>query len=77
MLQKMRMVGEIVVFAMFEDKDALWGKQLLLEDEVGNLGQFLQGVWRVSKDEVVLLFAGLQEAEDIGTKGDDIAITSC
>ena len=25
MLQKMRMVGEIVVFAMFEDKDALCG----------------------------------------------------
>ena len=25
MLQEMRMIGEIVVFAVFKDKDTLWG----------------------------------------------------
>ena len=51
------MGGEVVVLAMFEDEDAFRGKDVLLEYEVGNLGQFLQRVGRVGKDKVKLLSA--------------------
>ena len=53
----MGMGGEVVVLAMFEDEDAFRGKDVLLEYEVGNLGQFLQRVGRVGKDKVKLLAA--------------------
>ena len=51
------MGGEVVVLAMFEDEDAFGSKDVLLEYEVGNLGQFLQRVGRVGKDKVKLLSA--------------------
>ena len=52
---------------MFEDEDAFGSKDVLLEYEVGYLGQFLEGIGRVGKDEVELLSARLQETEDIAT----------
>ena len=57
--------GEIVVLAMFEDKDAVGLEQFALNDEVGQGLNFLQGVGRIGKDEVELLMAGLDEAEHI------------
>ena len=57
MLNEMWMGCEVVVLAMFEDEDAFGSKDLLLEYEVGNLGQFLQRVGRVGKDKVKLLSA--------------------
>ena len=57
-----------MVLAVFEDQDAVGLQQCTLEDEIGNLGQFLQRVGRVGKDNVVLLTAGLDEAEDVGTQ---------
>ena len=38
MLYEIGMGGEVVVFAMFKDKDAVGGKDVGTEDEVGNLG---------------------------------------
>ena len=64
------MVGEIVVFAVFKDEDAAVFQQLPADDEVGNLGQFLQCVWRVGKDEVILLPTAFQESEHIAADGD-------
>ena len=61
----MGVLGEIVVLAMFENKDAVGFEQSALDDEVGQRGEFLEGVRRVGKDEVELLFAGLDEAEDV------------
>ena len=52
---------------MFEDEDAFRGKDVLLEYEVGNLWQFLEGVRRVGKDEIKLLAARLDESEYIAT----------
>ena len=64
-LQEVGVLGEIVVLAVFEDEDAFGLKQTALDDEVGQRGEFLEGVGRVGKDEVELLFTGLDEAEDI------------
>ena len=49
--------GEVVVLAMFEDEDAFGSKDVLLEYEVGYLGQFLEGIGRVGEDKVELLSA--------------------
>lgn len=57
MLYEARVLGEVVVFAMLKDEDAVLGKDILLEDEVGDGGKFTQCVWRVGKDEVELLLA--------------------
>ena len=46
-----------MVLAMFEDEDAFGSEDVLLEYEVGNLGQFLEGIGRVGEDEVKLLAA--------------------
>ena len=51
------MGGEVVVLAVLEDEDAFGGEDVLLEDEVGYLRQFLEGVGRVGEDEVKLLSA--------------------
>ena len=65
MLQESWMVGEIVVLAMLENEDALFVEKIAIEYEVWNLGELLQCVWRIGKDEIELLFAGSQEAEYI------------
>ena len=65
MLQESWMVGEIVVLAMFENEDALFVEKIAIEYEVWNLGELLQCVWRIGKDEIELLLARSQEAEYI------------
>ena len=52
---------------MFEDEDAFGSEDVLLEYEVGYLGQFLEGVGGISKDEIKLLSARLDESEYIAT----------
>ena len=56
-LYEARVLGEVVVFAMLKDEDSVLGKEILLEDEVGDGGKFTKCVWRVGKDEVELLLA--------------------
>ena len=56
-LHEMRMLGEIVVFAVFKDEDAVCCQKAMTEDEVWNRGKLFQRVRRVSKDEVELLVA--------------------
>ena len=65
MLQESWMVGKIVVLAMFENEDALFVEKIAIQYEVWNLGELLQCVWRIGKDEIELLLAGSQEAEYI------------
>ena len=57
MLHKSGMSGEVIILAMLEDENAFGSKDVLLEDEVGNLRQFLECVGRVGKDKVKLLAA--------------------
>ena len=54
---------------MLKDKDAILLQQVFLENQVGNLGQFFQSVWRVGKDKVELLLTRLDETEDISADG--------
>ena len=65
MLQESWMVGEIVVLAMLENEDALFVEKIAIEYEVWDLGELLQCVWRIGKDEIELLLACSQEAEYI------------
>ena len=65
------MLREIIVFAVFKDKDTILFQQLLFDNQVWNLWQLLQRIGRISKDKVILLLARLNKAEDIATDGDD------
>ena len=59
-----------MVFAVLKDKHTLRLQESFLEDEVRYRRQFLQSVWRIGKDEVILLFARLDITEHITTEGD-------
>ena len=65
MFYKMGTAAEVVVFTMFEDKDAAFLEQTLLKDKVWYCRQFLQSVGWVGKDEVKLLLAAFDETEGI------------
>ena len=67
MLQEPWMLGKIIILAMFENEDSIFVQQVAIQYEVWNLRKFLQRVWRIGKDEIKLLLAGLQEAEHIAT----------
>lgn len=64
MFQKSWMLGEIIVFAMLKDEDASFVEIVAIQNEVWNLRQLLQSVWRIGKDKVKLLLAGLQKTEN-------------
>lgn len=70
MLYEMRVIGEIMVFAVFKDKDAILLQQILLKDNIWDSRQILQGIRRIGKDKVELLMATLQKTEHIATNGD-------
>ena len=57
MFHEVRITREIIVLTMLEDEDAVFFQQSPFEDKAGDRGQFLQGIGRVGKDEVKLLFA--------------------
>ena len=65
MLQESWMVGKIVVLAMFENEDALFVEKIAIQYEVWNLGELLQCVWRIGKDEIELFMAFLNVFENI------------
>ena len=55
MFCKMRMVFEIMVFAMLNYKNAILSKQVMHENHVRQFGYFLQSIWRVSKYNIELV----------------------
>ena len=69
MFHEMGIIREIIVLPMFEDQYAIILEQSFLKDKAGNLWQFFQGVWWISKDEVELLFTRFDEAEHVTAKG--------
>ena len=68
------MGGEVVVFAVLEDKKTAGPEQPVTEQQVGNQRQLLQRVGRVGKDEVELLPARLDEAEGVGPQGQRLGV---
>ena len=68
MFHEVRITREIVVLTMLEDEDAVFFQQSPFEDEAGYRGQFLQGLGRVGKDEVKLLFARFDVSEHIASE---------
>ena len=69
MFHEVWIIREIMVLTMFKHKDAVILQQVVLKDEAGDGGQFLQGVGGIGKDEVKLLLARLDESERIATQG--------
>ena len=59
------MFGKIIILAMFENEDSIFVQQVAIQYEVWDLREFFQGVRWVGKDEIKLLLAGLQEAEQV------------
>ena len=57
------MLGEIIILAMFENEDAALVQKVTIQNEVWNLREFFQSVGWIGKDEIKLLLAGSQEAE--------------
>lgn len=68
MLYEVWIIREITVFPMLEHEHTLWLQQILLENELWNGGQFLQGIGRVGEDEIKLLLARLDETKHITTQ---------
>ena len=68
MFDKAGMRREVVVLAMFKHKHAIGTEHVVLEDEVGQLWQFGQGIRWVGKDKVELPAASLDEPEHISTQ---------
>ena len=46
---------------MLKDEDASFVEIVAIQNEVWNLRQLLQSVWRIGKDKVKLLLAGLRK----------------
>ncbi len=70
MLEESGLLGEVVVFAVLEDKDAVGLQQVVAEDEAREGCEVLEGVGRVGEDEVELLMTFLQETEHVATDED-------
>ena len=58
-----------MVLAMFEHEDTIGLEHFFLKYQIRYLGQFLEGVWRIGKDEVKLLLARLDITEHVTTEG--------
>ena len=66
MLHESRMLGEVVLLAVLQNKKSVLLEQVSAQDDVGQFGNLRQDVWRVGKDEVELLAALCHELEDVG-----------
>ena len=66
-LKEVRMVGEIVVLGVLQDKESVLSQKVVLEDEVGQQRQFVECVGWVGVDEVELRLAGGNELEHIAS----------
>lgn len=68
-LHEMRMVGEVVVLAVFQNEYSFRLQKVFFENEVGQCGQLGQRIGRVGKNEVELLPAAFQKAEHVAPQG--------
>ena len=66
----MRVGREVVVFAMFEDEDAIGLQQSAIYHQVGHGRQFWQRIGWIGKDQVKRLVTRLDKAEHIATDED-------
>jgi len=66
--------AEVVLLAMLEDQETAGLEHLLFEDEAGDGRQFGESIGWVGEDEVELLLAGADEAEDVAADEDVVAV---
>jgi len=68
-LDEAGVLGEVVGFAVLEDKETVGLEEVAAEDDVGQFGDLRQDVRRVGEDEVELLTALGHELEGIAANG--------
>ena len=68
------MLGEDVLLAVLEDKEAVGFEEWAREDDVGQFGDLRQDVRRVGKDEVELLAALCHVLKGIGANGEGCGV---
>ena len=73
MVEKVRMLGEVVLLAVFQDENATIGQQVVGENQVGNGGQLGKLIGRICKDEVELPTWRLDESEGIASYDDVVS----
>ena len=71
-LHEAGMLGEVVVLAVLEHEETALGEEVAVEHDVGQLGQLLECIGRVGKDEVEVLTAASQVAEHVSTHGEGL-----
>ena len=67
---KVRMIFEIVFLPVFQNEQAVFFQQVVLENKVGNRFQSFQFIRRIGKNEVELFASSLDELEYIAADGD-------
>ncbi len=65
MFHKVRVIRKVILLAVFEYEYSIVFQHICLEYPFRYGMKFGQSVWRISKDEVELLFASLYEAENV------------
>ena len=70
LLHKVGMVREVVLLAMFKDKDSIVFQYVVFKHHRWYLGQFWKGIRRVGEDEVEFLLASLDESKNVATDED-------
>ena len=71
----MGMLGEVMVLAVLQDEPSVGLEQLLLEDQIGQGRQLLQGIRRIGIDEIETDMTGVQEPEHIAAHDTQIMNT--
>ena len=72
LLHEMRMLLKVLILIVFEHEHPAFAQEVVLEDEVHQGVVMLTVVRRVGKDEVILHFVLVQEAEDIGADNEQL-----
>lgn len=71
-LPEVGMVFELIFTWMFEDEYAVVGQDVAAEDDVGELGEVVEGIGGVCKDDVEFFVGPFHEVEYIGADGMEV-----
>ena len=67
MFDKLRMFGEIIVLAMFQDQESFFFQKFVLKDQVRDFRQIGKGIGWICKDKIELFLAFGYKFEDISS----------
>lgn len=68
------MLGEVVLLAVLEDKEAIGFEEWARQDDVGQFGDLRQSIRRIGKDEVELFMALGNKLKGVGADGEGCGV---